>query len=118
MMGTLDFYVDYETEGPYFTDDLKEQLEARLWELARDHTDMVGAAVAVTTPVKNSETPFLFQVRIVVYISPEDIVAVKQDDTVQGALNSALSAIERQVREKREKLGEPWKRHDIPGNPN
>lgn len=112
-MGTLDFYVDYETEGPYFTDALKEQVEARLWELASEQNDIVGAAVAVTTPVKNTENPFLFQARVVVYVRPEDIAAVKTGDTVEGALHSALDAIERQVREKREKLGEPWKRHDV-----
>lgn len=34
-------------------------------------------------------------------------------DSVSGA----LSAIVRQVREKREKYGEPWKRHDLSGTP-
>lgn len=115
-MGTTEFYVDYETPGPYFTDPHKEEVEERLWALAREHTDIVGASVAVSTPGQG-ETPFLYQARIVIYARPEDIAAIKKDDTVQGALKAALTAIERQVRDKRERLGEPWKRKDIPDAP-
>lgn len=111
-MGSTDFYVDYEAEVPSFPDELKAEIEKRLLDLASYHTDMVGAAVSVRTPGKG-EMPFLFQARIVVYTRPEDVVAVKKSDTLQGALKGALSAIERQVREKRNKLGEPWKREDI-----
>jgi ribosome-associated translation inhibitor RaiA len=115
-MGSEDFYVDYDSEVPDFTDNLKAEVEERLRKLASEDTDIVGAAVAVTAPGKGVE-PFFFQARVVVYGRPENIAAVKQDDTVQVALRETLSAIERQVREKREKLGEPWKRHDLPSNP-
>jgi ribosome-associated translation inhibitor RaiA len=115
-MGSADFYIDYETEVSGFTDDLKAEAEARLRDLANKHTDIVGAAIAVTTPAMG-ETPFYYEVRVVVYARPSHIAAVKKEDSIQGALKAALSAIERQVREKREKLGEPWKRNDLPGNP-
>ncbi len=77
---------------------------------------MVGAAVAVTAPGRGAE-PFLYQARVVVYARPEDIAAVKQDDTIRAALHEALSAVERQVHEKRERLGQPWKRNDLQGKP-
>lgn len=91
----------------FLAQDDKEELENRLRDLASGHTDLVGAAVAVSAPGRGEEDPFLYQVRIVVYSRPKYIAAVKKDDTVQGALKEALSAVERQVREKREKLDEP-----------
>jgi ribosomal subunit interface protein len=115
-MDEVDFYVDYETDVPEFTDKLKDETERRLRDLSKKHTDLIGAAVSVTAPAIG-ESPFLYQARVVVYTRPENIAAVKKDDNVQAALKAALSAIERQVRDKREKLGEPWKRKDIPGNP-
>ena len=76
-MGSADFYVDYEVEVPNFPDDLKNEIEKRLRDLAGEHTDIVGAAVAVTAPGKG-EKPFLYQARIVVYVRPENIAAVKK----------------------------------------
>jgi ribosome-associated translation inhibitor RaiA len=115
-MGSADFYIDYETEVTGFTDDERTEIEEQLRKLASEDDDIVGAAVAVTAPGR-SEKPFLYQARIVLYARPEDIAAVKKDETLQGAIKEALSAVTRQVREKREKLGEPWKRKDLPGNP-
>jgi ribosome-associated translation inhibitor RaiA len=114
-MGSADFYIDYDTEVAGFTADLKTEVETRLRGLADYHTDMVGAAVAITAPAKN-ELPFLYRARIVVYTRPDEVVAAKQDDTIQGALKAALSAVERQIREQREKMGAPWKRNDLNGN--
>ncbi len=115
-MDSADFYVDYDSEVPEFTDDLKVDVERRLRDLAGEDTDMVGAAVAVSAPGKGAE-PFLYQARVVVYARPEDIAAVKQDRNVRVALRNALSAIERQVHEKRDRLGRPWERSDLQGKP-
>ncbi len=110
-MGAADFYIDYDAEIEGFTDSLKADVEKRLRDLAGEDTDMVGAAVAVTAPGKGADErgaePFLYQARVVVYARPEDIAAVKKDESVPVALHEALSAVERQVREKREKLGQP-----------
>ena len=117
-MGAVDFYIDYELEAEHFSDDMRAEVESRLRKLASEDTDMVGAAVSVTQPgINQKERPIEYQVRVVVYARPEDVVAIKKDDTIQGAMKAALSAIERQIRDKREKLGEPWKRNDLPGNP-
>jgi hypothetical protein len=92
-------------------------VEDRLLALTDGHTDLVGAAISATEPAQGAAQPFIFEVRIVVYTRPNDIAAVKQGDTLQAALKAALTAVERQVREKREKLGKPWERSDIPSAP-
>ncbi len=115
-MSSADFYIDYDAEIEGFTDSLKADVEKRLRDLAGEDTDIIGAAVAVTAPGRGVE-PFLYQARVVIYARPEDIAAVKKDGTVRAALHEALAAVERQVREKREKLGQPWKRSDLQGKP-
>ena len=115
-MALLDFTIEFDSEVPHFDEMLKQEIENRLEALAEGHSDLTGAAVAVTQPARTTE-PYIFQVRIVVYTRPKYIVAVEKDDTLEGAVKGALSAIERQVRKKREKLGEPWKRPDFPGSP-
>lgn len=111
-----DFTIEFQSDVPHFDESLKAEAEDRLLKLASGHTDITGAAVAITQPAK-SETGFIYQARIVAYVRPQNIVAVEKDDNVAGALKGALKAIERQVRDKREKLGESWKRDDIPGTP-
>lgn len=115
-MDKPDFTIDYDTDVPQFPVELQDEIERRLIDLADDHSDLTGAAVAVSEPAR-TQTPYIYQVRIVAYVRPEDIVAVKKSDTLEGAVKGALDAIERQVREKREKLRETWKRPDIPGSP-
>jgi ribosome-associated translation inhibitor RaiA len=85
------------------------EAEGRLRALMEGHTDIVDASVAVEE-LTGDTTPHLYEVRVVVYIRPEDIVAVEKHETAQGALKGALDAIERQVRERRAKLREIWKR--------
>lgn len=112
----LDFTIEFESEVPNFDETYKQEAEESLLDLAEGHTDITGAAVSVTQPAKE-EDPFIYEARVVVYARPKNIAATKQDETLEGALKSALSAVERQVRKKRQKLGEPWKRPDIPGSP-
>jgi ribosome-associated translation inhibitor RaiA len=113
---TLDFNIDFGNDIPDQDDMLKEVAETHLRDLAEERTDVTGAAVAITQPARETD-PFVYQARVVVYMRPDDVAAVKQDDTAVGALKSALKAVERQVREKRDKLDKPWKRADIPGTP-
>lgn len=105
----FDFEFHAETEQPL--DHLREETERRLRALAEGHTDMVGADVVVEQPAEQRATPYVYRARIVAYIRPENIAADKQSDTADGALKAALDALERQVRERREKLRERWKQH-------
>lgn len=114
-LNELDFTIEFNGEG------LGDQLESamfleadsRLRELAADHNDLTGAAINVRQPAKQAETPFIYEVTVVVYARPEHMAATKKEADPMIALNDALSALERQVREKRDKLREHWKQ---PGN--
>ena len=75
--------------------------------MREERTDIVGAEVAVEE-LTGDTTPHVYEVRAVVYMRPENIAAVEKQETASGALKGALSALERQVRQIREKLAEPW----------
>jgi ribosome-associated translation inhibitor RaiA len=112
----LDFPIEYNKDVPVLPEKIQNEVERRLLDLAGDHTDMTGASIAVTQPAER-DIPFIYQARILVYMRPNDVVAVEKADTIEGALKGALSAVERQVREKRKKFKETWKRKDFSGTP-
>jgi ribosome-associated translation inhibitor RaiA len=113
-MEELDFTIEFNGEG------LSDRVEAamfaeadsRLRKLAEDHDDLRGAAVNVRRPAK-SETSFIYEVTVVVYARPEHIAATAKEASPNTTLKNALDAVERQVRQKREKLREHWQQ---PGN--
>ena len=79
---------------------LRDEAERRLRKLSGGQRDMVGAAVTIERPA-HGETSFLYQARVVAYVKPENVAAVEKADTAEAALKAALSAVERQVRERR-----------------
>jgi ribosome-associated translation inhibitor RaiA len=87
--------------------ELRAEAESRLRELAADHTDIIGASVAIEE-LTGDVTPHRYQVRVVAYMRPDNVAAVEKGETIEAALNGALSAVERQVREYRNKLRERW----------
>jgi hypothetical protein len=93
-------------------DKLRDEAEVRLRKLARGHTDLTGAALILESVDKGAETPYLIRCRIVVYTRPEYIAGIDEADSARSALTGALNAVERQVREKREKLRERWKQNN------
>ena len=46
-MGSSDFYIDYNIEVSDVSDAFKRETELRLRELAAEHSDIIGAAVAL-----------------------------------------------------------------------
>lgn len=80
------------------------EAEERLHKLAKGHTDITGAAIHLTTPAEARETQFIYEAQVVLYSRPTNTVAVEKGDQAMGALKGALSAVERQVRERREEL--------------
>jgi len=95
-----EYYVDQDTQVP---EDLEAKTRERLFALAEGHNDFIGASVAVERPASH-ESAVLFQARVIAYVRPENIVAVQKAETAAAALNAAVDAVERQVREKRERL--------------
>lgn len=115
-MASEEFPVEFHSDTDGFTDELQDKTLRRLRELKADHTDLVGAAVTVEDIAKGDE-PFRFQFKVVAYMRPDRIVASEKADNVRTAMKGALSALERQVREKRRKLRESWKRPDFRPGP-
>ncbi len=104
-MGSSDFYVDYNIEVSKVNDNFKRETELRLRDLTADHSDMIGAAVALEK-VADTQTYDVYRVRIVVYKRPQDIAVAKQDPDPMVALREALDVLEGQVRSSREKLAQ------------
>jgi len=110
-MTELDFTLEFRDETGLPTTVKNEmELEAarRLRALREGHTDMTSAEVAIEELV-SAATSHLYEARVVVYMRPDSVVAVEKQETEVGALKGALSAVERQIREYREELAEPWK---------
>ena len=102
-MANTDFYVDFNIEVPNIQDEFALVAEQQLRSLASEHSDLVGAAVSLESIVK-TETPYLYQVRIVVYKRPEDIAVIEKNVEAMIALKDALQALEEKIRASREKL--------------
>lgn len=113
-MNELDFTLELNSANLPQTAEynLYTQAEERLHALAANHNDMTGAAINVRRPA-SGETAYLHEVTVVIYIRPEQIAATEKDSSPEMALKGALDAAERQVRQRRAKLKERWKR---PGN--
>lgn len=110
-MDTQDFHLEFYNEAPLLEElelELAAEADTRLRELAEGHKDIIDASVSVEE-LTGEETPHRYQVRVVVYMRPENIAAIEKQETVEGALKGALSAVEREVREYRQKLRERWK---------
>ena len=107
-METTPFAIEYSTETPELTDELKAKIEKRMEKLTRKHKDVTGAAVAVRK-LDGDTTSHAFKARVVIYRRPENIVAVEKGDTATHALRGAMEAAERQVRKHREMQRERYK---------
>jgi ribosome-associated translation inhibitor RaiA len=108
-MDNPNFDFEFYSEVQNLPDDLRVKVQDRLEKLAGGKRDMIGASVAIER-IAHGETPHFYQARIVAYIKPDNIVALEKGDNIDVALKGALDALERQVRKRREKFGEPWKR--------
>lgn len=99
----IEFHVDPEVD-----DDTEKTLyveaEDRLRKLAANHTDITGAAIDITQPAEQRETDFIFEASIVVYTRPNNVAAVEKHSDMQTALRAAVKEVERQIRDKRDRL--------------
>jgi ribosome-associated translation inhibitor RaiA len=104
----VEFEYEYYSEIDQMNAELSAEAELRLRALAEGHSDIIGARVAMEE-LTGSETPHLYEATITIYKRPENVVAVEKADAPETALKAALSAVEREVREYREKLRERWR---------
>lgn len=103
----LEFDFEFYSEIPDPDDALRAEAEKRLLALAEGHDDLVGASVTVEE-LTGETTPHRYKATVVVFKRPDNVAATEKAETSDGALKGALSAVERQVRELREKLRETW----------
>lgn len=73
----------------------------RLSKLAEGHNDISGAAVNLKQPAQGRQTSYVFEVTIIVYMGSNHIAATEIGEQFQSALDGALDAVEKQVRERR-----------------
>ncbi|HRW04887.1 MAG TPA: hypothetical protein P5121_07325 [Caldilineaceae bacterium] len=103
---TFEFHNEIETIGTEQEFALYRETQLRLRQLAEGHNDLTGAAVTLE-PIGGSPTaPNLYQCRIALYARPENLAATSKEEKPTTAVKRAMEAIERQVREKRERLRE------------
>ncbi len=102
-MNTFAFDIEYHSESSELTDALKAKVAHRLEKLAQQHRDITGASLAVHTISGANRHPE-FKVRLVLYHKPDNIAAIRKGESVAKALLEALDAIERQVRDHRQRL--------------
>ena len=109
-MNELDFTIEFNSDDLHETMDeaLFREADSCLRNLAEGHTDLTGAAVNVRHPASA-----LYEATVVVYGHPNQLSATEKDYKPSTALKGALQAIERQVRQRREKLKKTWEQ---PGN--
>lgn len=115
-MATPDFPIEIRSHSEGFSEKMRTKTLRRLADLKGDHTDMVSAAVTIEEVAKGEEA-FLYEFKVIAHMRPDPVVAVKKADTVEAAMKAALDALERQVRERRDKLKEHWKRPDMHKGP-
>jgi len=102
-MHAVSFDIEYTSDTPELTNTLKGKVEKRIQKLTHRHKDVTGASLAVETLSGANQHPD-YRVRLVLYHRPDNVAAVRKDDSVANALHDVLDAVERQVREQRERL--------------
>jgi ribosome-associated translation inhibitor RaiA len=102
----IDFEFFSETDS--FDEPMRAKVEREIRELAGDHSDITGASIGLEE-VSHDATPHRFEARIVIYMRPDDQAVTEKAETAETAMNRALHAVTRRVREYRSKLRKRWR---------
>lgn len=100
----MDFPIEFTSDVESAEYDFYVEVESSLRELAQGHRDIISAEARITTPAEGRETPPVFEATVTAYMRPDTIVATEKADDPMKALQGALAALARQVREKRDQL--------------
>ncbi len=99
-METRAFGIDYQSNTPEFTDELRERVRRRLEKLSKA-ARIQNAEIGIHT-ISESQ-PQEYRVRIVLRTKDKNPTVIEKASLVPVALSRALETLERQVRDKREK---------------
>ena len=97
----FDFEFLNETDVP--DAELYETAYDQVTEAAEGHNDITGASISLEE-LSGEETPHVYQARVVLYVRPNNISATEKKPAALDALQNALDAAIKQVREQRDKL--------------
>lgn len=97
------FAIEYYAEGAHLSQRDKDAIETRIHKLARGHRDIAGASVAIEC-VSGTNKHAEYKARLVVYCKPANIAASRTQPSFRSAVSEALEAVERQIREQRERM--------------
>ena len=97
----IDFEFFSETDS--LDEPLRVKVAREIRELAADHSDIIGASIGLEE-LSHAATAHRFEARIVLYMRPDDQAVTEKAETAETAMNGALDAITRRVREYRNKL--------------
>jgi ribosome-associated translation inhibitor RaiA len=100
IMMNSNFPIEVNNEVPHLNENIIAHAEARIRSLATDRRDITGASISLEQ-LAGGETPYLFRATLVIYMRPENLSTVQKEETAETAIQGALSAAERQVRESR-----------------
>jgi ribosome-associated translation inhibitor RaiA len=107
-MTELDFTLEFNSPlRPENEAELFAKADTQLRQLTEGHQDMIGAAINIREPAKG-ESGYLYEATVVVYSRPDHVAATKKSEDVVVALKGALDGVERQIRERRDKLKKHW----------
>ncbi|MCY4171098.1 MAG: ribosome-associated translation inhibitor RaiA [Bacteroidetes bacterium] len=98
-----DFDIEYYTENATLSNREKSLIEHRMNKLTKGHRDISGASVAVEC-ISGDNKRAEYKARLVVYCKPANIVGSSTHQSIYSAVTDALEAIERQVRDQRERM--------------
>jgi len=98
-----EFTIEYYADSAHLQQRDKDTIEARIYKLARGYRDIAGASVAIEC-VSGANKRAEYKARLVVYCKPANVVSSRTHDSVQTAVSDALEAVERQIREQRERM--------------
>jgi len=104
---SIDFSFEFYCEFSDPEDALRAEAESQLLALTKGHDDLIGASVTMEE-LTGETTPHRYEATVVVFKRPDNVAATEKAETPKGALKGALSAVERQVRELRDRLRETW----------
>lgn len=103
---SFEFYNEVDNLGLVVERALRQEAETQLRALGKGHQDLIGAAVSLEIVAQGQDSPHLYQARVVVYARPENVAAVTKQGDPTNALKTALVGVERQLRDRRDRLRE------------
>ena len=99
-----DFPIEFRSDVESAEYNFYVEIENNLRELAKGHHDIISAEAHLEKPVEGRETIPLYEATVTAYMRPNNIAATEKADDPMQALQGALKALGRQVRDKREQL--------------